>query len=31
VLLVLPMIALIELEAMLARASQEQAKHQPVQ
>lgn len=31
VLLVLPMIAVIELEAMLARASQEQAKHQPVQ
>ena len=31
VLLVLPMTALIELEAMLAKASQGQAKHQPVQ
>ncbi|MBN9453281.1 MAG: hypothetical protein J0I42_15135 [Bosea sp.] len=30
-LLVLPMTALIELEAMLAKASQEQAKTQPVQ
>lgn len=31
VLLVLPMTALVALEAMLAKASQEQAKHQPVQ
>ena len=31
VLLVLSMTALIELEAMLAKASQEQAKSQPVQ
>jgi len=31
VLMVLPMAALFELEAMLAKASQEQAKFQPVQ
>ncbi|WP_336814448.1 hypothetical protein [Bosea sp. MMO-172] len=31
VLLVLPMAALFELEALLAKASQEQAKSQPVQ
>lgn len=31
VLVVLPMAALIELEAMLAKASQQQAKYQPVQ
>jgi len=31
VLLVLPMTALVALEAMLAKASQEQAKHQPRQ
>ena len=31
VLLILPMTALAELEAMLARASLEQAKHQPKQ
>ena len=31
ILLVLPMTALVALEAMLAKASQEQAKHQPVQ
>jgi len=31
ILLVLPMTALIALEAMLAKASQEQAKHQPLQ
>jgi hypothetical protein len=31
VLLVLPMTALVALEAMLAKASQEQAKHQPGQ
>ncbi|MGO4175996.1 hypothetical protein [Bosea sp. TAF32] len=30
-LLVLPMTALVALEAMLAKASQEQAKHQPKQ
>ena len=31
VLLILPMVGLAELEAMLARASMEQAKHQPKQ
>lgn len=31
VLLILPMTALAQLEAMLVRASQEQAKHQPRQ
>ena len=31
VLMILPMAALFELEALLAKASQEQAKHQPVQ
>lgn len=31
VLMILPMAALFELEALLARASQEQAKSQPVQ
>lgn len=31
VLMILPMSALFELEALLARASQEQAKSQPVQ
>lgn len=31
ILLILPMTALAELEAMLARASLEQAKHQPKQ
>lgn len=31
ILLVLPMTALVALEAMLAKASQEQAKHQPLQ
>lgn len=31
VLMVLPMAALFELEAMLAKASQQQARYQPVQ
>ena len=31
ILIVLPMTALAQLEAMLAKASLEQAKHQPVQ
>ncbi len=30
-LMILPMAALFELEALLAKASQEQAKHQPIQ